>query len=130
MASESGTIHKARASFTVVPTARATAPNLAVAPTTESRVMNCQCCPEAKLGLCEMQDRADCGERQQRDGVEHKSVPREIAISSSVALAMGPTAAIALPPQIAVPAEIKNEATRPPVSIAQGSSRSTSQPKY
>ena len=32
---ESGTIHRARANLTVVPTARATAPYFAVAPTTE-----------------------------------------------------------------------------------------------
>jgi len=32
---DNGTIHRARASLTVVPTASATAPNLAVAPTTE-----------------------------------------------------------------------------------------------
>src|SRR5205807_7619778 len=35
------------------------------------------------------------------------TVPSETAISSSVAWQMGPTAAIALPPQIAVPVEIR-----------------------
>src|ERR1017187_4004518 len=38
-----------------------------------------------------------------------KTVPNETAISSSVALDMGATAAIALPPQMAVPAEMRND---------------------
>ena len=37
-----------------------------------------------------------------------KIVPSETDISSSVAPMMGPTAAIALPPQIAVPVEMRN----------------------
>ena len=36
-----------------------------------------------------------------------KTAPRDTAISSSLASAMGPTAAMALPPQMAVPALIK-----------------------
>src|SRR5215469_5141783 len=39
-----------------------------------------------------------------------KIVPSETDISSSVAPRTGPTAAIALPPQIAVPVEIRNDA--------------------
>jgi len=35
------------------------------------------------------------------------TVPSETAISSSLACRIGPTAAIALPPQIAVPVEIR-----------------------
>ena len=37
-----------------------------------------------------------------------KTVPSDTDISSSVAPVIGPTAAIALPPQIAVPVEIRN----------------------
>ena len=37
------------------------------------------------------------------------TVPSETAISSSLALVMGATAAMALPPQMAVPAEMRNE---------------------
>ena len=39
-----------------------------------------------------------------------KMVPSEIAISSSLASIMGATAAMALPPQIAVPVEIRIDA--------------------
>ena len=38
-----------------------------------------------------------------------KMVPSETDISSSVAPTIGPTAAIALPPQIAVPVEMRND---------------------
>ena len=41
------------------------------------------------------------------------TVPRETAISSSDAFAIGPTAAMALPPQIAVPALISRELVSP-----------------
>jgi len=41
-----------------------------------------------------------------------KIVPRETDISSSLAAITGPTAAIALPPQIAVPDEIRCEVVR------------------
>ena len=40
------------------------------------------------------------------------TVPRATEISSSVALITGPTAAIALPPQIAVPDEIRCDVVR------------------
>jgi hypothetical protein len=40
------------------------------------------------------------------------TVPMETAISSSLAPEIGATAAIALPPQIAVPVEIRNEMRR------------------
>ena len=46
-----------------------------------------------------------------------KTVPSETAISSSEALEMGPTAAMALPPQIAVPAEIRKPEMRPTPKI-------------
>ena len=38
-----------------------------------------------------------------------KTAPSDTAISSSFASAIGPTAAMALPPQIAVPAAMRNE---------------------
>ena len=38
-----------------------------------------------------------------------KTVPSETAISSWLALVIGATAAMALPPQMAVPAEMRNE---------------------
>jgi hypothetical protein len=41
-----------------------------------------------------------------------KTVPSDMAISSSLACVMGPTAAMALPPQIAVPVDIRNAGTR------------------
>jgi hypothetical protein len=41
-----------------------------------------------------------------------KTVPRATDISSSVALTTGPTAAIALPPQIAVPDEMRCDVVR------------------
>jgi len=48
------------------------------------------------------------GKRKRAMELRMNTAPRETAISSSLALAMGPTAAMALPPQIAVPALIRN----------------------
>ena len=45
-------------------------------------------------------------------------VPSETAICSSLAPVMGPTAAMALPPQMAVPVEIRKAGVRSIVSIA------------
>ena len=52
---------------------------------------------------------------QNSNATEFKTntVPSEAAISSSLAFTIGPTAAIALPPQIAVPTVIRNEEVRP-----------------
>jgi len=45
--------------------------------------------------------------QKKRHRIEYEDSPSDTAISSSPAFTTGPTAAIALPPQIAVPALIK-----------------------
>src|SRR5271157_2417599 len=103
-----GTIHSARASFTVVPTASATAPYFAEAPTTElvswmaSAAHNPNCLSET-FSIKPM-----AGKVSSAIELSRKIVPSETDISSSVAPTIGPTAAIALPPQIAVPVEMRN----------------------
>src|SRR6267154_5704335 len=104
-----GTIQRARASFTVVAITVAVSPYLCAAPTTElvswiaSAAHNPNCCCER----C----RAIPITGKMRSAIEFKmnTVPKEIDISSSFAPTFGPTAAIALLPKIAVPAEIRNE---------------------
>lgn len=71
--------------------------------------MNGKSCPKAKLGLLHMQKCSNFRNREQSPEFNTNTVPREMAISSSLALVMGAIAAIALPPQIAVPVEIRNE---------------------
>ena len=103
-----GTIHNARASFTVVPITSATAPYLAAAPTTElvswmasaAHSPNCCCvrCSAAPMA----------GKISSATELRTKIVPSDTAICSSVAWIIGPSAAMALPPQMAVPIEIKN----------------------
>src|SRR5580765_7097393 len=109
VAMDRGTIQRARASLTVVPIAKATAPYFAVAPTTElvswiasaDQSPNCDCVMWSASPTT--------GNRNSAMELRMKTVPRETAISSSLASAIGATAAMALPPQIAVPAAIKNE---------------------
>ena len=103
-----GTIQSARASFTVVPTASATAPYLAAAPTTElvSWIASAAHNPN---WVCEsFNHRPIVGNVSKATEFSTKMVPSETDISSSVAPVIGPTAAMALPPQIAVPVEMRN----------------------
>src|SRR5690348_9298854 len=112
VAIDSVTIHRARASFTVVPTASAPAPYLAAAPTTElvswiaraAHNPNCVC----------VNFNADPmgGKISRATELRTKIVPSDTAICSSLAPVMGPTAAIALPPQMAVPVEIRKAGVR------------------
>src|SRR5271169_4637513 len=103
-----GTIHRARASFTVVPTASATAPYLADAPTTElvSWMANAAHNPNWLWESCS--SRPMVGKVSSATEFSRKIVPSETDISSALAPTIGPRAAIALPPQIAVPVEIRN----------------------
>src|SRR5580765_4302044 len=105
--SASGTIHKARASFTVVPTCNAIAPYLAAAPTTElvswiASAAHSPNCVWVSLSADPM-----AGNVSRATELSTNTVPSDTAISSSVAPVIGPTAAMALPPQIAVPVEIR-----------------------
>src|SRR3974390_3813211 len=105
-----GTIHSARASFTVVPPARAAPPYLAPAPTTElvswiasaAHSPNCGCDSFIAVPIA--------GKVNKATEFSRKIVPSETDISSSVAPSTGATPAMALPPHIAVPVEIRNEA--------------------
>src|SRR5207342_1076381 len=107
VASASGTIHNARASFTVVAVTSASFPYREAAPTTElvswiasaAHNPNCDCERSSPAPI----------EGKMSSAIEFriKTVPSDTAISSSPACSIGPMAAIALPPQIAVPAEIK-----------------------
>jgi len=65
--------------------------------------------PKAELRLGQVQRRSNRGKREQGDRVEQEYGPERDAISSSLALVMGAIAAMALPPQIAVPAVMRNE---------------------
>lgn len=104
--SATGAIHNARASFTVVAISSASCPYAAAAPTTElvsciaiaAQTPNCFCvrfirCPTT-------------GNSNNAIEFNIKTLPRATDISSVSASIAGPTAAIALPPQIAVPDEI------------------------
>ena len=106
---DSGTIPRARASLTVVPTASATAPNFAVAPTTElvSWMASAAQRPNWVWVRCSAVPIA--GNASKATGLSRNTGPRETAIPSSLALVMGAIAAMALPPQIAVPAVMRNE---------------------
>src|SRR5229473_2856886 len=109
VARASGTIHRARASFTVVPMTRAWGPYFVAAPTTElvSWIASAAHSPNCD---CERWSAFPIGGKISR-AIEFKIkiVPSDTAISSSSARRMGPMAAMALPPQIAVPAVIRND---------------------
>src|SRR5262245_45421361 len=101
VAKATGAIHKARASLTVVATESAAAPYLIPAPTTElvswiasaAQRPNCFAVSPTALPIA--------GNINNAIELRMKTVPSETDISSSVASMTGPTAAIALPPQIA-----------------------------
>src|SRR5947208_5686253 len=108
-ASATGAIHNDRASLTVVATASATAPYFIPAPTTElvswmaSAAHNPNCCCVSPTALPITGNRINAAE------FKMKTVAREIDISSLLASTTGPTAAIALPPQIAVPTAMRKQ---------------------
>src|SRR5947209_1497805 len=63
--------------------------------------------------LCESERRCPItGKRNSAAAFRMNTVPKETAMSSSLASSTGPTAAIALPPQMAVPTEIKSAGVR------------------
>src|SRR5215469_937591 len=103
-----GTIQSERASLMVVPTANAVGPYLAVAPTTElvSWIANADQSPNWAWVMCSRDPMK--GKRNNATELRMNTDPKATAISSSLASAIGPTAAMALPPQIAVPALIRN----------------------
>src|SRR3954468_781306 len=111
VAMQRGTIQSARANFTVVAITVAASPYLCEAPTTElvswmaSAAHNPNCCCER------CSDIPTAGKISSAMEFKMKTVPSETDISSSFAPTIGPTAAIALPPQIAVPVDIRNDAT-------------------
>src|ERR1039458_5181432 len=105
---DKGTIQSARASFTVVPTANATAPYLAEAPTTELVSWIAKAAHNPNWVCESFNQRPIAGNVSSATEFNTKIVPSETDISSSVAPVIGPTAAMALPPQIAVPAAIRD----------------------
>src|ERR1700694_4712342 len=104
--SASGTIHSARANLTVVPTIKADGPYLEAAPTTElvSWIASAAHRPNCGSVMCSAQPIS--GKMMSATELRIKTVPSETAISCSSACTMGPTAAMALHPQIAVRAVI------------------------
>jgi len=105
-----GTIQSARVSFTVVPTTSATGPYRAVAPTTELVSWMARAAHNPNCVCVKCRNQPSGGKIRSAMEFKIKMVPSEIAISSSLASMMGPTAAMALPPQIAVPVEIRIDA--------------------
>src|SRR5664280_294906 len=96
VAIDKGTIQSARASFTVVPTANATAPYLAEAPTTELVSWIAKAAHNPNW-VCERSNqRPIAGNVSSATEFNTKIVPSETDISSSVAPVIGPTAAMAL----------------------------------
>src|SRR5208283_156134 len=110
VATVTGTIHSARASFTVVPMARAGSPYFAQAPTTELVSWIASAAHNPNWVCDNFSAVPIAGKVSSATEFSMKIVPSETDISSSVAPTTGPIAAIALPPQIAVPAEIRKAA--------------------
>jgi hypothetical protein len=80
--------------------------------------------PETELGLGQCSAVPIAGNASKATELSRNTVPRETAISSSLALVMGAIAAMALPPQIAVPAVMRNEV---PLLYGQHSSQPPAQ---
>src|SRR6266404_3035053 len=89
-----GTIHRARASLTVVPTASATAPYLAAAPTTELVSWMASAAHSPNCDWLSLKKPPMNGKVSNATEFRTKIVPSETAISSLLAPATGPTAAI------------------------------------
>ena len=102
-----GIIHKARVSFIVVATFRASSPYAAPAPTTE--LVSCMAMAAHVPNSCWLMFKAwpITGKTNNAMAFNIKMVPNATDISLSFAFNTGPTAAIALPPQIAVPELIR-----------------------
>src|SRR5262245_51571394 len=104
----SGTIQSARTSFTVVAIASAAAPYSVEAPTTElvswiasaAQSPNCSAFNPSHLPMI--------GKVSSAQALRVKTAPSDTDISSSLAPTLGPMAAMALPPQIAVPTEMSS----------------------
>lgn len=107
-----GIIQSARVSFTVVATLRASSPYAAPAPTTElvswiamaAHVPNCSWLIPSQCPIA--------GKMSSAAAFSVKTVAMESVVSSSSASMMGAIAAIALPPQIAVPEDMRYELLR------------------
>ncbi len=108
----SGIIHSARVSLMRVAVWRATSPYTSPAPTTDdvsciaiaAHVPNCACVISSIRPIG--------GKINNAIELRMKITPSDTAISFSLALSTGPTAAIALPPQMAVPDEIRYDVLR------------------
>src|SRR3954462_1485663 len=111
VAMHSGTIHSARANLTVVAITVAASPYLCAAPTTELVSWIASAAHNPNCGCERCSDIPIRGKISSAIEFRIKTVPSETDISSSFAPTMGPTAAMALPPHIAVPVEIRNDAT-------------------
>ena len=107
-----GIIQSARVSFTVVATLRASSPYAAPAPTTElvswiamaAQVPNCSWLIPSQCPIA--------GKMSSAAAFSVKTVAMESVVSSSSASMIGAIAAIALPPQIAVPEDMRYELLR------------------
>src|SRR5262249_41649705 len=75
-------------------------------------VVNRQGRPQPELLLIQSETMADERKNRSAEEIKIKTAPSETDISSSLAPTTGPTAAIALPPQIAVPTEINSAGVR------------------
>ncbi|MNX88715.1 hypothetical protein D3C86_1206960 [compost metagenome] len=105
-------IHNARASFTVVATSSACGPYLLAAPTTE--LVSCMAIadhiPNCVSERCKAWPIA--GNTNRAMELRIKTMPNATDICLASALMTGPTAAMALPPHIAVPEAIRCDVLR------------------
>src|SRR5665213_4241313 len=112
----SGTIQSARGSLTVVPTARAVGPYLALAPTTELVSWMASAAQRPNWVSVKCTRWPMRGKSSSATELSTNTVPSETLISSSFASSTGPIAAIALPPQMAVPMLINCDCVLPTLS--------------
>ena len=107
---ERGIIHKARPSFTVVAIFKASSPYFCAAPTTE--LVSCMAIADHNpKSLWLMLNKCPtAGNINKAIELSMKIVAKATEMSSSWALMIGAMAAMALPPQIAVPEDIKVDA--------------------
>src|SRR5207245_3128677 len=85
VASDKGTIHRARASFTVVPTARAVEPYFAAAPTTELVSWIARAAQRPNCDWVSLRAVPIAGKISKAMALRTNTVPSETAISSSLA---------------------------------------------
>lgn len=98
-----GIIQRARVSLMVVAIRRASSPYAAPAPTTELVSWMAIAAQVPKSSWLMPRACPTAGKRKRAMALRIKMVPRATDISLSLALRTGPTAAMALPPQMAVP---------------------------